>query len=53
MKNVEWVDIQSFDQLGAFKWKAMNLEYKNADTHADARPCEPESNNSARRGAGT
>ena len=32
MKNVEWVEIQPFHQLGAFKWKAMNLEYKNADT---------------------
>ena len=39
MKNVEWVEIQPFHQLGAFKWKAMNLEYKHADTpHADARP---------------
>jgi pyruvate formate lyase activating enzyme len=33
MKNVEWVEIQPFHQLGAFKWKAMNLEYKHADTH--------------------
>jgi pyruvate formate lyase activating enzyme len=32
MKNVEWVEVQPFHQLGAFKWKAMNLEYKNADT---------------------
>lgn len=32
MKNVEWVEIQPFHQMGAFKWKAMNLEYKNADT---------------------
>jgi pyruvate formate lyase activating enzyme len=32
MKNVEWVEIQPFHQLGAFKWKAMKLEYKNADT---------------------
>src|SRR3982750_1988202 len=29
MKNVEWVEIQPFHQLGAFKWKAMNLEYKH------------------------
>src|SRR4029078_741601 len=28
MKNVEWVEIQPFHQLGAFKWKAMKLEYK-------------------------
>ena len=42
MKNVEWVEIQPFHQLGAFKWKAMNLEYKHADTpHADARLDEP------------
>lgn len=32
MKNVEWVEIQPFHQLGAFKWKAMNLEYKHQDT---------------------
>lgn len=32
MKNVEWVEVQPFHQLGAFKWKAMKLEYKNADT---------------------
>jgi pyruvate formate lyase activating enzyme len=34
MKNVEWVEVQPFHQLGAFKWKAMNLEYKNANTPA-------------------
>ena len=32
MKNVEWVEVQPFHQLGAFKWKAMNLEYKHFDT---------------------
>jgi pyruvate formate lyase activating enzyme len=32
MKNVEWVEIQPFHQLGAFKWKAMNLEYQHLDT---------------------
>jgi pyruvate formate lyase activating enzyme len=32
MKNVEWVEVQPFHQLGAFKWKAMNLDYKNANT---------------------
>jgi pyruvate formate lyase activating enzyme len=32
MKNVEWVEVQSFHQLGAFKWKAMDLEYKHANT---------------------
>ncbi len=30
MKNVEWVEVQPFHQLGAFKWKAMNLDYKLA-----------------------
>lgn len=28
LKNVQWVEIQPFHQLGAFKWKAMNLPYK-------------------------
>jgi pyruvate formate lyase activating enzyme len=32
MKNVEWVEVQPFHQLGAFKWKAMNLEYQLAHT---------------------
>jgi pyruvate formate lyase activating enzyme len=32
MKNVEWVEVQPFHQLGAFKWKAMGLEYKHAST---------------------
>ena len=32
MKNVEWVEIQPFHQLGAFKWKSMGLEYKHVDT---------------------
>jgi pyruvate formate lyase activating enzyme len=32
MKNVEWVEVQPFHQLGAFKWKAMNLEYKHDKT---------------------
>jgi pyruvate formate lyase activating enzyme len=32
MKNVEWVEVQPFHQLGAFKWKAMNLEYKHDQT---------------------
>ena len=34
MTNVEWVEIQPFHQLGAFKWKAMNLQYRLADTVA-------------------
>jgi pyruvate formate lyase activating enzyme len=32
MKNVEWVEVQPFHQLGAFKWKAMDLDYKCANT---------------------
>jgi pyruvate-formate lyase-activating enzyme len=32
MRNVEWVEVQPFHQLGAFNWKAMNLEYKHANT---------------------
>ena len=37
MKNVEWVEVQPFHQLGAFKWKAMQLEYKHADTAPPTR----------------
>lgn len=32
MKNVEWVEVQPFHQMGAFKWQAMGLEYKEANT---------------------
>jgi pyruvate formate lyase activating enzyme len=32
MKNVEWVEVQPFHQLGAFKWKAMKLDYKHNNT---------------------
>jgi pyruvate formate lyase activating enzyme len=32
LPNVEWVEVQPFHQLGAFKWKAMGLDYKHADT---------------------
>lgn len=32
MKNVEWVEVQPFHQLGAFKWKAMNLDYRLSQT---------------------
>jgi pyruvate formate lyase activating enzyme len=32
MKNVEWVEVQPFHQMGAFKWKAMHLDYIHADT---------------------
>ena len=34
MRNVEWVEVQPFHQLGAFKWKALNLDYKHANTPA-------------------
>jgi pyruvate formate lyase activating enzyme len=34
MKNVEWVEVQPFHQMGSFKWKAMNLDYKCEDTQA-------------------
>jgi pyruvate formate lyase activating enzyme len=34
MKNVEWVEVQPFHQMGAFKWKAMNLEYHLDRTRA-------------------
>jgi pyruvate formate lyase activating enzyme len=27
MKNVEWVEILPFHQMGAFKWKAMGIDY--------------------------
>jgi pyruvate formate lyase activating enzyme len=32
MKNVEWIEVQPFHQLGAFKWKAMGLDYKHINT---------------------
>ena len=32
MKNVEWVEVQPFHKMGEFKWKAMNLDYKHANT---------------------
>lgn len=32
LPNVEWVEVQPFHQLGAFKWKAIGLDYKHADT---------------------
>lgn len=37
MKNVEWVEVQPFHQMGAFKWKAMGLEYKLLDTPPASR----------------
>jgi pyruvate formate lyase activating enzyme len=38
MKNVEWVEVQPFHQLGAFKWKAMGKDY----AHLDTQPPSPE-----------
>ena len=32
MKNVQWVEVQPFHQMGSFKWKAMGLEYKLENT---------------------
>lgn len=34
LKNVEWVEVLPFHQLGAFKWKALGLEYKLENTPA-------------------
>ena len=32
MKNVEWVEVLPFHQMGAFKWKTMGLDYKLEST---------------------
>lgn len=32
MKNVEWVEVLPFHQMGAFKWKALGIDYRLADT---------------------
>jgi pyruvate formate lyase activating enzyme len=32
MKNVEWVEVLPFHQMGAFKWKALGLDYTLAET---------------------
>jgi pyruvate formate lyase activating enzyme len=37
MKNVQWVEVQPFHQMGAFKWTAMGLEYKHNDTQPPSR----------------
>jgi pyruvate formate lyase activating enzyme len=37
MKNVEWVEVQPFHQMGSFKWKAMGLEYKHENTPPPSR----------------
>jgi pyruvate formate lyase activating enzyme len=37
MKNVEWVEVQPFHQMGAFKWKAIGLDYKLENTKPASR----------------
>ena len=37
MENVEWVEVQPFHKMGEFKWKAMNMEYKLANTEPPTR----------------
>jgi pyruvate formate lyase activating enzyme len=37
MKNVEWVEVQPFHQMGSFKWKSMGLEYKLLNTPTASR----------------
>jgi pyruvate formate lyase activating enzyme len=32
MKNVEWVEVLPFHQMGAFKWQALGLDYPLANT---------------------
>jgi pyruvate formate lyase activating enzyme len=32
MRNVEWVEVLPFHQMGEFKWKSLGLEYRLADT---------------------
>lgn len=38
MKNVEWVEVLPFHQLGAFKWKALGMDY----TLEKTQPAPPE-----------
>jgi pyruvate formate lyase activating enzyme len=37
MKNVEWVEVQPFHQMGSFKWTSMGLDYKLLDTPTAGR----------------
>jgi pyruvate formate lyase activating enzyme len=37
MKNVEWVEVQPFHKMGEFKWKAIGIEYKHANTAPPTR----------------
>jgi pyruvate formate lyase activating enzyme len=36
MRNVEWVEVLPFHQMGTFKWKAMGLNYELSDTPSPA-----------------
>ena len=36
MRNVEWVEVLPFHQMGAFKWKAMGLDYALSDIPSPA-----------------
>jgi pyruvate formate lyase activating enzyme len=36
MKNVEWIEVLPFHQMGAFKWQALGLNYELSDTPS---PC--------------
>ena len=33
MKNVEWVEVLPFHQMGAFKWKSLHIDYPLDKTH--------------------
>jgi pyruvate formate lyase activating enzyme len=37
MKNIEWVEVLPFHQLGSFKWKELELEYELAETPPASR----------------
>ncbi len=37
MKNVEWVEVQPFHQMGSFKWKSLGLDYPLSGTPAATR----------------
>jgi pyruvate formate lyase activating enzyme len=37
MTNVEWVEVQPFHQMGAFKWTAIGLDYKLINTPTPSR----------------
>jgi pyruvate formate lyase activating enzyme len=39
MKNVEWVEVRPFHQLGAIKWKQLGLDFALSET--EPAPPEP------------